>query len=370
MSDVSFFGTLAPNAGSTAPLTRGEYITGVPVIVADATARDLIPAARLRAKQLCLLASTGVWYQWSGASWGTYNGFGSGFPLTDDVSAANFAISHVKTLSFDGEIDNTTNTIDFTTGALQKKTLAANTTLATPTPPPPFTSVQFRAAQPSSGGTYNYTLTFWAGIIWDGGAAPSMPTGAGAELIVGGYHDGTTWRLGGPASPALTLAQGRLAGRGGASGTGVAESITPANGLEFSGTTLQLSSQLPARGGENVVVDLYPSTQQQGTINTGASVNFDVPISAGKRYKIVADVWCDDGAGGVCQFAKALAIVAHQTGGAAVLVTNDSTHDNQGAGWSFTATNATTNVRFTLSNASGTNRTYNIAIGFFSMDKP
>lgn len=115
-------------------------------------------------------------------------------PYTGDQSHGNHSITAIKSAAFNGEIDNATSTIDFTTGALQKKTLAANTTLATPTPPAPFTDVRMRFAQPPSGGTYNYTLTFWAGISWVG-SAPTMPTGASAELLVGGYHDGTTWRL-------------------------------------------------------------------------------------------------------------------------------------------------------------------------------
>ncbi len=115
-------------------------------------------------------------------------------PFTGDQSHGNHAITGIKSAAFNGEIDNATSTIDFTTGALQKKTLAANTTLATPTPPAPFTDVRMRFAQPASGGTYNYTLTFWAGISWVG-SVPTMPTGAGVELLVGGYHDGTTWRL-------------------------------------------------------------------------------------------------------------------------------------------------------------------------------
>jgi hypothetical protein len=76
-----------------------------------------------------------------------------------------------------------------------------------------------------------------------------------------------------------------------------------------------LPSQLPARGGEAVVIDLYPSVQQQGAINNGVSVNIDVAIAAGKRYTTTASVWVDDGAGGACLYMKELRIIAHQTGG-------------------------------------------------------
>lgn len=141
-------------------------------------------------------------------------------------------------------------------------------------------------------------------------------------------------------------------------------------GVERSGTSIQLSSQLPARGTENVIVDLYPSTQAQGTVATAASVTSDVAISTGKRYSIVADVWVDDGAGGSVLYTKTLRIKAHQTGGAAVIATNDTVDDNGGSGFTWLATISTTNVRFTLANTSGSTRSYNILIGFISADKP
>jgi hypothetical protein len=78
MADVDFLGTLAPPSGGTLPITRGEYIMGVVKVVANAAARDAIATTQLRTKDLCLLADTGVWYQWSGASWGVYTGFGGG----------------------------------------------------------------------------------------------------------------------------------------------------------------------------------------------------------------------------------------------------------------------------------------------------
>jgi hypothetical protein len=134
---------------------------------------------------------------------------------------------------------------------------------------------------------------------------------------------------------------------------------------------IKVASQLPARGSENVVIDLYPSTQQQGTINTGSSVNIDVPIATGKRYTITWDVWVDDGAGGACLYAKAVQVKYHQTGGAAVEVSEVTVAAPlEGAGFTFTVAPSTTNARGTLSNTSGTNRTYNIAVGYWAMDKP
>ncbi len=142
-------------------------------------------------------------------------------------------------------------------------------------------------------------------------------------------------------------------------------------GLERNGTAFQVASQLPSRGGENVAIDLYPSTQQQGTIATAATTNIDVAIATGRRYQITADVWVDDGAGGAVIFVKSLFVRAHQTGGVAVLASTPVViDDNAAANWTFTATANGTNVRFALTNTSGTTRSYNIAIGYWVMDKP
>lgn len=46
-------------------------------------------------------------------------------------------------------------------------------------------------AQPASGGTYSYTVTWPAAIKWAGGSAPTMPTGASKQMMVTLYHDGT-----------------------------------------------------------------------------------------------------------------------------------------------------------------------------------
>lgn len=156
----------------------------------------------------------------------------------------------------------------------------------------------------------------------------------------------------------------------GSTAAGSFQELGLSGGVERNGTNLQVSSQLPARGTENVVVDLWPSTQAQGTLATASSVNFDVAIASGKRYKIVYDVYVDDGAGGACLFAKAVSVVAHQTGGAAVIITNDTLHDNAGAGFTFTVTVSTTNVRGTLSSTFGSTKTYNLVAGYVSLDKP
>src|ERR1041385_1530724 len=89
MSGVTVISTVSQQGGAAFPIVLGENIKGVALIVDGATERDAIPAAILRTKQLALLASTGLWYQWDGAAWVAYTGFsgaagggGDGFAFT------------------------------------------------------------------------------------------------------------------------------------------------------------------------------------------------------------------------------------------------------------------------------------------------
>ncbi len=175
------------------------------------------------------------------------------------------------------------------------------------------------------------------------------------------------------AATSLTVsASPRLLGRFGV-GAGAVEEGALGGGLEVNAglTAPQVASQLPARTTENVVIDLYPSIVQQGAINNAASVDVDFAVAAGKRYTITASVWVDDGAAGACLYMKELRVIAHQTSGAAVDVTNIvSAAPLESLGFTFVAAASTTNIRFTLANASGSNRTYNIAVGAWAMDTP
>lgn len=135
-------------------------------------------------------------------------------------------------------------------------------------------------------------------------------------------------------------------------------------------TVIGTIETLEGHGSQNVSVDLLPSVELEGTLATAATVNFDVPIAAGRRYGVTADVWVDNGAGGACLLAKALYTVAHQTGGVAVKVVEQTIHDSAGAGFAFTSAVSTTNIRYSLANTSGTLRSYNLVIGVVSLDKP
>lgn len=283
-------------------------------------------------------------------------------PLTATWPLGNQALTGVKALRYGSEINNTGSTpaINFTTGDLQKITATAN---CAPTfvAPVGIGWVQICFIQDSTPRTFTQP----GSVI---GSPPQPSTVSASRTFYQYFYDGTNYHF---ASSQVDLSSatavtGTLPATRG--GTGAAS--LDAASLAVVSTVLQVQSQLGARGTENVVVDLYPSTQAQGTLATAASVNFDVAIAAGKRYKITADVWVDDGAGGACLFSKAVAVVAHQTGGAVVLITNDTMHDNAGAGFTFVATNSGTNVRFTLSNTSGSTRSYNLIRGFVSLDKP
>lgn len=135
--------------------------------------------------------------------------------------------------------------------------------------------------------------------------------------------------------------------------------------------TLGVPNQLGARGTENVVVDLYPSTQQQGTVNTGSSITADVAMTSGRRYIITADVQVDDGSGNT-QYLKTLQVRAQNRGGTAEILAQVVNVEVffAGANYTLAASISGTSVRFTLTNTSGTNRPYNLIIGFVALDKP
>lgn len=165
------------------------------------------------------------------------------------------------------------------------------------------------------------------------------------------------------------IATDKLIGRDAAS-SGDPTAIGVGGGIEFTGSdSIQVSDTLPARGGENVAIDAYPSAQAQGTIANGATVTATVAIASGKRYNITCDVWVDDGAGGAVLFTKILTVVAHQTGGAAVVAMRSSL-DNGGAGFTLLDSASSTNVVFSLLNTSGSTRSYNLTVGRVVMDKP
>ncbi len=153
--------------------------------------------------------------------------------------------------------------------------------------------------------------------------------------------------------------------------TGVFSQWNGSAWVAYTGLAPGVPSQLPARGSENVVIDLYPNTQVTGTLASAASVNFDLAIAAGARYQMTWDIWVDNGAGGVCLYTKSLFVKAHQTAGAAVQVDRVVVSAPlESAGFTFDTAANSTNIRGTLGNTSGTTRSYNLIVGDWHCDKP
>lgn len=116
-------------------------------------------------------------------------------PLSAAWDVGNQRIDDVRSISYEGEVDNgnssTADTIDWTTGTLQKSTLTGNCTY-TFTAPQPWTAIQLRIVQDGTGGR---TVTWPGSVVWDKGYAPVMAGGPNSEVIISGYYDGTNYRL-------------------------------------------------------------------------------------------------------------------------------------------------------------------------------
>lgn len=163
----------------------------------------------------------------------------------------------------------------------------------------------------------------------------------------------------------------RLLGRDTAA-AGDVEELTVGGGLEFTGSGgIQVANNIPARGGENVSIDLMPATQQQGTCNTGGTATASVTTSAGKRYTITADVWVEDGSE-VVLYAKAICVRAYRKASGNAIIVGTTVIDDplSTASFTFVASVSTNDIVFTLSNSSGTNREYNLLVGSMVCDLP
>lgn len=244
------------------------------------------------------------------------------------TAIGNLGFTGLKALAYaivDDGNSSTADTIDWSAGANHKSTLTGNCTYTFTAPVAADTALLLKVIQD---GTGSRTVTWPGSVIWIGNE-PRLSTAAGAVNYISFWYDGTNYY-----------------------GAG------------------DIASTLGPRGQENASVDLLPPTQSQGTIADGASVNFDVAVATGKQVDIYAKIFVNDGAGGACLAAKGIHVLAHQTGGAAVKLTDDTLYDTFGAGFTFTAAVSTTNIRFTLSNTSGSTRSYNFANGNTSMDLP
>lgn len=82
------------------------------------------------------------------------------------------------------------NTLDLNLGNVYTATITGNTTFAVSNPPASGSSVSFNLELTNAGA---YTITWWTGVKWTGGTAPTL-TASGRDVLAFFTHDGgTTW---------------------------------------------------------------------------------------------------------------------------------------------------------------------------------
>lgn len=245
-----------------------------------------------------------------------------------EANLANQAVYSARSIGYSLVNDSnlgSTPAIDWTSGANQKGILNTNCAPTFVAPLSQGVSLQLRVQQDATGGR---SFTQPVGIIVLG-ATPTVDQAANAVTFLNYWYDDSTYFLLG-----------------------------------------DIASQLGPRGIENVVVDLFPSGSQEGTVNTAGSVTADVPVALGRDYIITCKVVVVDGSAAIL-YAKTLNVWAHQIGGAVLNVAPQTIgFDTAGASFTLTAAGNGTNMRFTLANTSGSNRPYTMNIGFVATDKP
>lgn len=109
------------------------------------------------------------------------------------VFTVDLDITNVRTANFASEFDNgtqgTTYTVDWNNGQKQVITLSANTTLSF-TAPAGIGNFLLRVVQD---GTGSRVVTWPGSVLWAGGTAPVLSTGANAVDIVTFYYNGTSY---------------------------------------------------------------------------------------------------------------------------------------------------------------------------------
>jgi hypothetical protein len=113
-------------------------------------------------------------------------------PLGATLNAANNAITNVATLTFDQELAQTSSgavTVDWLSAQKQVVTINANTTF-TFTAPAGVCNILLRLVQ---GASAPFTVTWPGTVLWVGGTAPTLSTGAGDIDIVSLYWNGTNY---------------------------------------------------------------------------------------------------------------------------------------------------------------------------------
>lgn len=89
------------------------------------------------------------------------------------------------------KVNVTASNIDTAAGAIFVKTIAANTTFTVSNVPATGTSTSFMLELTNAGA---YTLTWWSGVKWVAGTAPSLTASGTDVLSFYTYDGGSTWR--------------------------------------------------------------------------------------------------------------------------------------------------------------------------------
>jgi hypothetical protein len=152
-------------------------------------------------------------------------------------------------------------------------------------------------------------------------------------------------------------------------GAGDVEELTVGGGIEFTGSTgLQISTNLPARGTNNASVDLAPSGQTKGSLATASSITLDIAVSTNKWAIVTFSVRCH--ASNVVKYIKTLQVYCQNAAGVVTIDNTPTLAETQfeGAVWTLSAAVSGTNVRATLTNSSGSTRTYSLIGGKVEAD--
>ena len=161
--------------------------------------------AALSGKEPAISAGSTSQYWRGDKTWQTLNKSAVGLGNVDNTSDANKPISTATQSALDAKapllqptltglrevkVAMAANNIDVATGNLFTKTISGATTLTTSNVPASGTLASFILDLTNGGSA---TITWWSGVKWAGGTAPTL-TAAGRDVLGFYTHDGgTTW---------------------------------------------------------------------------------------------------------------------------------------------------------------------------------
>ena len=161
--------------------------------------------ATIAGKEQAISEGTTAQYWRGDKTWQTLNKSAVGLGNVDNTSDANKPISTATQSALDAKapllqptltglrevkVAMAANNIDVATGNLFTKTISGATTLTTSNVPASGTLASFILDLTNGGSA---TITWWSGVKWAGGTAPTL-TAAGRDVLGFYTHDGgTTW---------------------------------------------------------------------------------------------------------------------------------------------------------------------------------